>query len=112
MSPAPETAAGPAAEENGPPPHIESDDEGLIAEHGNVKVPTLDVLEVSLDIHPEDITENPLCLWTVLDECLVAAPTKAQKRRVEVSMQNLANQTKSCLKKPCKKNGNHGLKIR
>ena len=103
VSPAPETAAGPAAEENGPPPHIESDDEGLIAEHGNVKVPTLDVLEVSLDIHPEDITENPLCLWTVLDECLVAAPTKAQKRRVEVSMRKLSEPDKKLFEKAMQK---------
>ena len=29
VPPAPETAAGQAAEENGPPPHIESDDEGF-----------------------------------------------------------------------------------
>ena len=98
----PNTAAVPAVE-IGQPPHIDSDDEGLIAEHGKVKVPTLDVLEVSLDIHPEDITENPLCLWTVLDECLVAAHTKTQKRRVEVSMRKLSEPDKKLFEKAMQK---------
>ena len=82
--------------------HIPSDDEGLQVT-GKVKVPTLDVLEVSLDIHPSDITDNPLCLWTVLDECLSVAPQKAAKRRVEVSMRKLSNEDQKLFEKAMQK---------
>lgn len=84
-------------------PHIDSDDEGLLAEDNLPKKPALDVLEVSIDIHPEDITDNPLCLWSVLDECLIAAPSKAAKRRVEVSLRKLNEGDKKLFEKAMQK---------
>eukprot|EP00435_Cladocopium_sp_Y103_P055859 s19_g18.t1 len=92
-----------------PPPedpslaHIPSDDEGLLAEAKLPKKPALDVLEVSIDIHPKDINDNPLCLWSVLDECLVAAPSKAAKRRVEVSLRKLNVEDKRLFEKAMQK---------
>ena len=48
------------------------------------------VFELSIDVHPEDITENPLCLWNLFEECLQAAPqSKAKQRRVEVQFRKL-----------------------
>ena len=48
------------------------------------------VFELSFDVHPEDITENPLCLWNLFEECLQAAPqSKAKQRRVEVQFRKL-----------------------
>jgi hypothetical protein len=84
-------------------PHIDSDDEGLLAEAKLPKKPNLDVLEVSIDIHPEDISDNPLCLWSVLDECLVAAPSKAAKRRVEVSLRKQNEGDKKLFEKAMQK---------
>ena len=46
-------------------PVPDDDDEGLLTETN-----TAEVLEVSMDVHPEDITNNPLCLFSVLDERL------------------------------------------
>ena len=83
------------------PPHIQSDDEGLIAESNPIK--SAEVMEISIDITPEDITDNPLCLWSVLDECLQVATTKAAKRRVEVSLRKLSNEDRALFEKAMQK---------
>ena len=46
-------------------------------------------LEVSMNLFPEDITDNPLCLWSVLEDCFQASPPAAKQRRVEVSFRKL-----------------------
>ena len=38
------------------------------------------VFEMSVDVHPEDITENPLCLWSVLEDCFAVSVPKAKLR--------------------------------
>ena len=83
------------------PPHIQSDDEGLIAESNPIK--SAEVMEISIDITPEDITDNPLCLWSVLDECLQVATTKAAKRRVEVSLRKLSKEDRALFEKAMQK---------
>ena len=83
------------------PPHIPSDDEGLIAESNPIK--SAEVMEISIDVTPEDITDNPLCLWSVLDECLQVANTKAAKRRVEVSLRKLNKEDKALFEKAMQK---------
>ena len=63
------------------------------------------VLEVSIDVVPEDITKNPLCLWTVLEECFPVVP-KAKQRRVEVSFRKLSPAEKELFKKAMLKEWN------
>ena len=58
-----------------PVPDDDDDDEEGLLTGAN----TAEVLEVSMDVHPEDITNNPLCLFSVLDDCLQVANTKGQK---------------------------------
>ena len=83
------------------PPHIQSDDEGLVAESNPVK--SAEVMEISIDVTPEDIMDNPLCLWSVLDECLQVATTKAAKRRVEVSLRKLSQEDRALFEKAMQK---------
>ena len=64
------------------------DDEDLMVS-GSSNVHKDHVLEVSMNVLPEDITENPLCLWEVLDQCLMVTP-KAKQRRVEVNLRKLS----------------------
>ena len=64
------------------------------------------VLEVSLDIRPEDISDNPMCLWGVLDECFQVTYV------LRYPSESFPKKIRSCLKKQCKKNGILGLKIR
>ena len=62
------------------------------------------VFELSFDIHPEDITENPLCLWNLFEECFQAAPpSKAKQRRVEVQFRKLNPEDKKLFLKAMQK---------
>ena len=88
-----------------------NDDEDLQVTMRSINARTEQVLEVSLTVHPEDITENPLCLWNVLEECFAVTP-KAKQRKVEVNFRKLPQKTKSSLRKPCKKSGIPGLKTK
>eukprot|EP00438_Fugacium_kawagutii_P033822 Skav235831 [mRNA] locus=scaffold1931:222076:230114:- [translate_table: standard] len=71
------------------------DDDELIIEHEE-HLPVIgkhDVMEVSIDVHAEDISENQLCLWEVLEDCFTVQPP-AKQRRVEVSFRKLNNEDK------------------
>jgi hypothetical protein len=68
-----------------------------------------EVLEVSLNVMPEDITDDPLCLWGVLDECLQVTPhakQQAKQRRVEVSFRKLSPEDKKLFEKAMQKEWN------
>ena len=51
------------------------DDDDLMVS-GSSKVPNGHVLQVSMNVTQDDIAENPICLWEVLDQCLMV--TKSQ----------------------------------
>ena len=63
------------------------------------------VFEMSLDILPEDISDNPLCLWGVLDECFQVTP-KAKLRKVEVSFRKLSQGDQQLFEKAMQKEWN------
>ena len=42
-----------------------------------------------MDVVKTDITDDPLCLWAVLEECFEATTPKAKLRRVEVNYRRL-----------------------
>ena len=63
------------------------------------------VFEVSMDIMPEGISDNPMCLWGVLDECFQVTP-KAKLRRVEVSFRKLSNEDQKLFEKAMQKESN------
>lgn len=81
----------------------EEDDELMVTRTKTPRQET--VLEVSLDIMPEDITNNPLCLWNVLDECMMTTP-KAKQRKVEVSFRKLSPSDKALFEKAMQKEWN------
>jgi hypothetical protein len=60
---------------------------------------------VSLTVHPEDITENPLCLWNVLEECFAVTP-KAKQRKVEVNFRKLSPEDRKLFEKAMQKEWN------
>ena len=64
------------------------------------------VLEVSMNLFPEDITENPLCLWSVLEDCFQVSPPAAKQRRVEVSFRKLNPEDKQLFTKAMQKEWN------
>ena len=64
-------------------------DELAVEGYAQSSAPEGHVFEVSLDIVPEDITDNPLCLWTLIEEAFQVNTPKAKQRRVEVSFRNL-----------------------
>ena len=64
------------------------------------------VFEMSADVHPEDITENPLCLWSVLEDCFAVSVPKAKLRRVEVSFRKLSESDKLLFEKAMQKEWN------
>jgi hypothetical protein len=64
------------------------------------------VFEMSVDVHPEDITENPLCLWSVLEDCFAVSVPKAKLRRVEVSFRKLSESDKLLFEKAMQKEWN------
>lgn len=84
-------------------PIPDGDDELLV--NSNNRSSSANVLEVSLDVVPEDITDNPLCLWGVLEECLVVTP-KSKLRRVEVNFRKLSPQDKKLFVGAMKKEWN------
>ena len=57
------------------------------------------MFELSVDVHPEDITENPLCLWSVLEDCFAVSVPKAKLYRVEVSFRKLSESDKLLFEK-------------
>ena len=63
------------------------------------------VFEMSLDVMPEDISDNPMCLWGVLDECFQVTP-KAKLRRVEVSFRKLSKEDQKLFEQAMKKEWN------
>ena len=71
------------------------DGDELIVEHEeNNPVPGKhDVMEVSIEVRPEDITEQQLCLWEVIEDCFVVQQP-AKQRRVEVSFRKLNEEDK------------------
>ena len=80
------------------------DDDELMVEIGTERVKrTESVLEVSLNICRDDITENPLCLWNVLDECFAVNTPKAKLRRVEISYRKLNEIDQGLFKKAMQK---------
>ena len=72
------------------------DDEELIMEHEECEpIPHKhDVMEVSIEVRPEDISENSLCLWEVLEDCFTVQ-TPSKQRRVEVNFRKLNQEEKA-----------------
>ena len=79
-----------------------SDDE-LIVTRDTIR--SEQIFEMSVEVCPEDITDNPLCLWNVLDECFEVTP-KAKLRRVEVSFRKLSPADKTLFEGAMKKEWN------
>ena len=75
---------------------IPVDDEELAVEGSNLPKGKRvhDIFEVSIDVHPQDITEDPLCLWGVIEDCFNVSVPKAKQRRVEVSLRKLTQEDK------------------
>ena len=63
------------------------------------------VFEMSLEVVPEDINDNPMCLWGVLDECFQVTP-KSKLRRVEVSFRKLPKEDQQLFEQAMKKEWN------
>ena len=63
------------------------DDEDLYIHHSFKE--SQEVFEISMDVVPEDITDNPFCLWSVLEDCFQVNQPPAKQRRVEVSFRKL-----------------------
>ena len=82
-----------------------NDDEDLQVTMRSINARTEQVLEVSLTVHPEDITENPLCLWNVLEECFAVTP-KAKQRKVEVNFRKLSLEDKKLFEKAMQREWN------
>ncbi|CAL1139450.1 unnamed protein product [Cladocopium goreaui] len=70
---------------------VPNDDDELAVQHQSTECPkhVQEVFEMSVDIVPDDITDNPLCLWSVLEDCFTVNVPKAKQRRVEVSFRKL-----------------------
>ena len=97
--PVSDAAETPNAAEGAAPavPHevpVPDDDTGLLVDSSQSEVRNEHVLEISLDVLATDVVDNPLFLWGILDECLVAAPSQAKQRRVEVNFKKLNPQDK------------------
>jgi hypothetical protein len=59
-----------------------------------------------MNLFPEDITDNPLCLWSVLEDCFQVTPPVAKQRRVEVSFRKLNPEDKKLFTKAMQKEWN------
>ena len=88
-----------------------NDDEDLQVTMRSINARTEQVLEVSLTVHPEDITENPLCLWNVLEECFAVTP-KAKQRKVEVNFRKLSPEDRKLFEKAMQKEWNSWIENR
>ena len=64
------------------------------------------VFEISFDVHPEDITDDMGCLWSVLEDCFEASPKKERLRRVEVNFRKLNDKDKALFLQAMKKEWN------
>ena len=86
---------------------IPSDDE-LAVEVKNSKPKTKveQVLDISLDMLSTDIVDNPVFLWGVLDECLMANPAQTKMRRVEVNFRKFNPEDKKPFEKAMQKEWN------
>jgi hypothetical protein len=97
-------AAKPKATDPGPPTVADDEDAVKLGEAVSCPVPAGDdedlyihhsfkesqeVFEISIDVVPEDITDNPLCLWSVLEDCFQVNQPPAKQLRVEVSFRKL-----------------------
>ena len=91
-----ESAPGDVDNPDGVDVPIPIDDEELAVESSitSKKKRVLDIFEVSIDVHPQDITDDPLCLWGVIEDCFNVAVPKAKQRRVEVSLRKLTQEDK------------------
>ena len=56
-----------------------------------------------MNICRDDITGNPLCLWQVLEECLLVSTPKAKLRRVEISYRRLSPKDQELFQKAMQK---------
>ena len=81
---------------------VPSDDELIVSQN---TMRSEQIFELSVDVCPEDITENPLCLWNVLEECFEITP-KTKQRRVEVSFRKLSPADKKLFEGAMKKEWN------
>ena len=61
------------------------------------------VFEISFDVHPEDITDDSGCLWSVIEDCFEASRKKEGLRRVEVNFRKLNDHDKALFLKAMKK---------
>lgn len=84
-------------------PRVPSDDEFAL-EQENIKQHV--VLEVSLDISSDDITNSPLFLWGVIEECFELKTSVQKKRRVEVSFRKLSPSDKKLFEQAMQKEWN------
>ena len=76
------------------PVPLDDGDELIVEHEENNPVPGKhDVMEVSIEVRPEDITEQQLCLWEVIEDCFVVQQP-AKQRRVEVSFRKLSEEDK------------------
>ena len=66
------------------------------------KIRSEQVLEVSLNVTANDVTDNPMFLWGVLEECFEITP-KSKQRRVEVSFRKLSDDDKKLFEKAMQK---------
>ena len=104
-TPIPDSSAGPA-EVDQPEPAMPPSSMGVEPSAVDVPVPDEDeqfcvtesqthslcdafACEISLDVRPEDITDTPMCLWPMLEECCHVEVPRAKQRRVEVSFRKL-----------------------
>ena len=102
-----EASANPGTETNDPQNiPVPDDDEDLAVESKPVAKRVEHVLEVSLNVLPTDISDNPNFLWGVLDECLVASPAQTKLRRVEVNFRKLNPEDKKLFEKAMQKEWN------
>ena len=71
--------AEPAQSEASQAPVPGSDDDELLVQSQPSSVP-IGHEEIALDVLPEDITDDPLCLWPLLEQCFEVKGSKARLR--------------------------------
>ena len=71
------------------------------------------VFELSIDVHPEDITENPRVSGIFSENaCKLRRRPRRSKEGLKSSSVSSIHTTRNCFSKLCKKNGKAGLTIR
>eukprot|EP00434_Breviolum_minutum_P007465 symbB.v1.2.006587.t1/scaffold387.1/size215482/10 len=89
---------------NTPVPEPGEDELFVKQEKTKKKTPNTEyVFEVGIDVYPEDVTDNELFLWGVLEECFQVNTPKAKQRRVEVSFRKLNESDKELFRQAMKK---------